>query len=459
MIIKKYIAKTEKDAIEKAKEELGSNAIVMNVKKVHPRGVMRIFLRAKVEVTAALDENTTYSEEKPAKEVTPTVRPRENGHGNQFDVSIPPLEGLPPLEKSSGKPQGKTTPISSTPASEKQTNEERLTQLFTLLEKQMEEKSVSSAPSAEPARQATRVEAPKPVKEEKPPAEKPKPEKAPEKPQTDSEAEKQTGNKDDKSQMYRDLVYKQLVQNEVDPAIADRILDEAKRSLPKDAAVDQILGSVYQRIILMIGQAYTINFKPHEPTKFVFFLGSTGVGKTTTIAKIASKLKLEQNCKLALVTADTYRVAAVEQLRVYADILDVPLHVVYNPDELKEMLDDLQQYDVVLVDTAGCSHKNHDQIKDVKVLLEQVPIAKRLVYLCLSVGTKYKDLLDIAKVYSDITDYSIVFTKLDETSSAGVMLNMKMSTKCPLSYVTNGQNVPDDIERINAQVVAKQVLS
>ena len=455
MIIKKYIAKTEKDAIEKAKEELGSNAIVMNVKKVHPRGVMRIFLRAKVEVTAALDENTSYSEAKPAKDTSssPTLRPREDGHGNKFDVSIPPTE-LPPLEK----PAAKTTPVTPVSAKEKQTNEERLSQLFSLLEKQMEEKSLSSpqpetAPKPEP-----KPEPAKPVKEESAKSEKAS-EKPEEKSETESDGEKKKNETDDKSKMYRDLVYKQLIRNEVDPAIADRILDEAKRSLPKDAAVDQILGSVYQRIILMIGQAYTINFKPHEPTKFVFFLGSTGVGKTTTIAKIASRLKLEQNCKLALVTADTYRVAAVEQLRVYADILDVPLNVVYNPDELKEMIDELEQYDVVLVDTAGCSHKNHEQIKEVQVLLEQVPIAKRLVYLCLSVGTKYKDLLEIAKVYSDITDYSIIFTKLDETSSAGVMLNMKMSTQCPLSYVTNGQNVPDDIERINAQVVAKQVLS
>lgn len=460
MIINKYLAKTEKDAIEKAKEDLGANAIVMNVKKVRPKGIMRIFLRPKVEVTAALDENINYQEDS-VKPERPVQKPAggAQGQGSRFDVSIPAMDAPPPIDKQT-----------DTKTSEKLSNEERLSQLFSLLEKQMEEKAGDGAAvksseqtpvtrPVEPSRPETPSSAPAGDKKQvsaesmKTTADVSVPEEEKDKKSPDADSDK------DKSEIYRDLVYKQLIGNEVDPEIVARILDEAKRSLPKDAAVDQILGSVYQRIILMIGQPYTIEYKPNQPTKFVFFLGSTGVGKTTTIAKLASKLKLEENCNIALVTADTYRVAAVEQLKVYADILDVPLHVIYHPEELAGKLDQLDKYDIVLVDTAGCSHKNREQIKDVSTLLEQVPISKRQVYLALSVGTKYKDLLEIAKVYSDITDYSIIFTKLDETSSAGVMLNMKVSTKCPLSYVTNGQNVPDDIATIDAQAVAKQLLS
>ena len=453
MIINKYLAKTEKDAIEKAKEDLGANAIVMNVKKVRPHGIMRIFLRPKVEVTAALDENINYHEDS-NKNDRPAAKPAGTsaGSGSKFDVSIPAMDAPPPIPKQS-----------EAKATEKLSNEERLSQLFSLLEKQMEEKAGEStaARDVSPA-PAAPVRTEEPAKEVKPreteaTVSRPEPEKKEEPAKED--AAKTADDEKDKSSVYRDLIYKQLIGNEVDPEIVDKILDEAKRSLPKDAAVDQILGSVYQRIILMIGQPYAIEFKPNEPTKYVFFLGSTGVGKTTTIAKLASKLKLEENCNIALVTADTYRVAAVEQLKVYADILDVPLHVIYHPEELSGELDSLDKYDIVLVDTAGCSHRNSEQIKDVRTLLEQVPISKRQVYLALSVGTKYKDLLEIAKVYSELTDYSIIFTKLDETSSAGVMLNMKVSTKCPLSYVTNGQNVPDDIAVIDAQAVAKQLLS
>ena len=465
MIIKKYLAKTEKDAIEKAKEELGAQAIVMNVKKVHPRGIMRIFLRAKVEVTAALDDNTSYDPEvarREAREKKEALRAASGGSpgsGSAFDVSIPPIDKVPPIDEKSTKSDN----------NEKQTNEERLSQLFSLLEKQMEEKA--NKPASEPSKtteeKPVKKEAKKEIKTErsvlqetvnkKEKTEEKKETKKPE-PSTETDDEK-PDTEEEKAAVYRELIYKQLIENEVDPEIADSILDEAKRSLPKDAKVDQILGSVYQRIILMIGQPYTINFKPNEATKFVFFLGSTGVGKTTTIAKIASKLKLEQNCNLALVTADTYRIAAVEQLKVYADILSVPLNVVYDPSELADMMDELSKYDLVLVDTAGCSHKNKEQIENVKMLLEQVPISKRMVYLALSIVTNYKDLKEIAKVYSEMTDYSIIFTKLDESSSAGVMLNIKTATKCPLSYLTNGQNVPDDIEKVDAQTLAKQLMS
>lgn len=236
------------------------------------------------------------------------------------------------------------------------------------------------------------------------------------------------------------------------------IMEDVNRSLPMNASLDQILASVYQKIILMLGQPYLIRPEVQGKPKFIFFLGSTGVGKTTTIAKIASKLKLEENKNIALVTADTYRIAAVEQLKTYANILSVPLKVIYSPKELGEAMEELSQYDFCLVDTAGRSHKSDEQIEDIRSLIEQIPIADRQVYLVLNAATKYKDLKEIASVYSKLSDYSIIFTKLDETSSAGAMLNMRIQTKCPLSYVTWGQNVPDDIGEVDAQKVAKKLL-
>lgn len=182
------------------------------------------------------------------------------------------------------------------------------------------------------------------------------------------------------------------------------------------------------------------------------------MGKTTTIAKIASKLKLNKNAEIALITADTYRIAAVEQLKTYANILSVPLKVIYSPGELSELVEEMQQYEYCLVDTAGRSHKNKEQIEDIRSLIEQIPIADRQIFLVLNAGAKYSDLLEIAEVYAALTDYSIIFTKLDETSAAGAMMNIHVRTKCPLSYVTTGQNVPDDISEVNPQKVAKQLL-
>lgn len=411
MTIKKYLAKTENEAIEMAKKDLGSNAIVMNIKKVHPKGLARLFMGSKVEVTAALEENP----------VAPANTPQKEEHA--IDIELP-----------------KEVPGVDIKESEKSI-QDKLMKLQLLLEKQAKENA-----GEQPEKKVLAPESSAAAATEM--------ETEPKKDEEDKQEEKE-----DKLAAYMKLIHQQLIQSEVDSEIADSILDEVSRSLPADAPLDQILARVYQKIILMIGQPYVIDSEKTNTTQFIFFLGSTGVGKTTTIAKIASKLKLEKNANIALVTADTYRIAAVEQLKTYANILSVPLKVIYSPDELGAMREELEEYDICLIDTAGRSHKNKDQIEDIRKLLEQVPITDRQVYLVLNAGTKYNDLKEIASTYEKLTDYSIVFTKLDETSSSGVMLNLKMLTKCPLSYVTWGQNVPDDMGEVDAQKIAKELLS
>lgn len=412
MIIKKYLAKSEKDAIEMAKEDLGKDAVVMNIKKVRPKGLAKLFVRSKVEVTAALDET-------PAAGASPKPFPK-------------------PAEKPVEKPE---IPVVK-PSEEETTLEDRLSRLQSLLEKQMVDKQKKEQKKEQDMEQDKKEDAPKEQEAE-----------------AASRQKEEEPSEDERTKACKELIYQQLLQNEVEEEIAKSIMDEVNRSLTKNAPLDQILANVYQKIILMIGQTYLIDTKPGNKTKFIFFLGSTGVGKTTTIAKIASRLKLEEGLNIALVTADTYRIAAVEQLKTYANILSVPLEVIYRPEELGEAIEELSQYDVCLVDTAGRSHKNQEQIEDIRELIEQIPIGERQVFLVLNAGTKYSDLKEIASVYSKLTDFSFIFTKLDETSSAGAMLNMRVKTKCPLSYVTWGQNVPDDIGEVDAQKIAKQLLS
>lgn len=411
MIIKKFLANTEKDAIEMAKRELGGNAVVMNIKKVHPRGMARLFVRSKVEVTAALEEEVSYSQPKKAE---------DSAKESSFDVLAGQMP-VPPMPKQED---------------EEQSIQEKLKKLEMLLEQQM---MINTNPKELYQDSGT----------DTPPAPAEEPVKVV--PAEDQE--------DEKTVACKELIHQQLVQNEIEEEIADHIMEEVNRSLPMNASLDQILASVYQKLILMLGQTYLVE-KPKKDagTKFIFFLGSTGVGKTTTIAKIASKLKLNKNAEIALITADTYRIAAVEQLKTYANILSVPLKVIYSPGELSELVEEMQQYEYCLVDTAGRSHKNKEQIEDIRSLIEQIPIADRQIFLVLNAGAKYSDLLEIAEVYAALTDYSIIFTKLDETSAAGAMMNIHVRTKCPLSYVTTGQNVPDDISEVNPQKVAKQLL-
>lgn len=410
MIIKKFLANTEKEAIEMAKQELGSNAVVMNIKKVRPRGLAKLFVRSKVEVTAALEEEVSYAE-----------TGKTAGSAKESADTIPAVQfPMPPMPDKE---------------EDEQSIQDKLKKLEMLLEQQMNtgygNRDIPVYPDVpEPSEEPVKTVNVPPEEQE-----------------------------DERTVTCKELIRKQLIQNEVEEEIAGQVMDEINRSLPLNASLDQILASVYQKLILMMGQTYPVEeVKKDARTKFIFFLGSTGVGKTTTIAKIASRLKLGKEADIALITADTYRIAAVEQLKTYANILSVPLKVIYNPTELAEIVEDMQEYEYCLVDTAGRSHKNKEQIEDIRTLIEQVPIGDRQVFLVLNAGTKYSDLLEIAEVYAGLTDYSVIFTKLDETSSAGAMLNIHVKTKCPLSYVTTGQNVPDDISEVNPQKVAKQLL-
>lgn len=158
-------------------------------------------------------------------------------------------------------------------------------------------------------------------------------------------------------------------------------------------------------------------------------------------------------------TADTYRIAAAEQLRTYANILKVPFRIIYTKEELEAAIRDFSEYDYIFLDTAGHSHRNQELRSDMDELLKVIEkLAEMEVFLVLSVTTKYKDLLQIADIYKEFCDYKLIFTKLDETDCYGNLLNLKLHTQTALSYVTYGQNVPDDMEIFNPQSTVKQLL-
>ena len=256
------------------------------------------------------------------------------------------------------------------------------------------------------------------------------------------------------------LVYRQLLDNEVDEKYANQIIGEIQSSLKKESNVDSILAGIYQKIILKLGQPKAIEID-EKLGKVVFFVGPTGVGKTTTIAKLASYFKIQKKAKVALITSDTYRIAAAEQLRTYANILDVPISVVYTVEEFNQAVKLFEDYDLIFVDTAGRSHKDNEQCREMYHLIDDCVVGDKFVkevYVVLSAATKYKDLLKINDVYKNIKNYSLLFTKLDETTCLGNILNMKLTANVPLSYVTSGQAVPDDISVIDAQKIARNLL-
>ena len=208
----------------------------------------------------------------------------------------------------------------------------------------------------------------------------------------------------------------------------------------------------------MFGQPSGITPATQGP-KLVYFVGPTGVGKTTTIAKLASKLIMNDKKDVVLLTTDTYRIAATEQLHTYANILNTPFRVIYTSEEMVTAVSDFKDTDYILVDTAGHSHTNEVQknsmLEFVQCVEEDV---EEEVFLVVSATTKYRDLLSIADAYSQLSGYKLIFTKLDETTTLGNLFNLRLHTGADMSYITCGQNVPNDIETFSPQSTVKQLL-
>ena len=252
------------------------------------------------------------------------------------------------------------------------------------------------------------------------------------------------------------LIYDQLIKNEVNEKVANKIMFGLNESLAKgNIKIDNLVSIIYKRIINELGEIETVDFNNAGP-KIITFIGPTGVGKTTTIAKLASHFVLNENKNIGLITADTYRIAAVEQLRTFAKILNIPVEVVYNNNEIKETIEKFSDKDLIIIDTAGRSHKDNEKLTDMEDLLKCIPGSE--IYLVLSVTTKYKDLISIAESYMNITDFKVIFTKLDESLCVGNILNFRYKLGAKLSYVTFGQNVPDDITEVNPHNIAKSLL-
>ncbi|MBQ3030297.1 MAG: flagellar biosynthesis protein FlhF [Agathobacter sp.] len=419
MTINKFQGKTKEEAIEKAKAEFGPNAVIMNVKEVKPKGFFGIFASSTYEVTAAIEEKESFVTSVNA--MSSVGKPRENiSLAADEEIAIPQPMRTPAREEVRMKEPSKnnTFPsISETTVAGDEMDKKQFKDRLDDLSERLEQK-LSTIPQ--------------------------------------NDGIKNTANSEEMN--FVRMIYSTLLKNDVHERYVNQILDEVEKFIRPGNNVDLILPNIYQKLVLKFGQPKTIELAGKKPN-VVFFIGPTGVGKTTTIAKIASKYKVEYNRKVAFITADTYRIAATEQLRVYANILDAPMSIVYSVEEINEAIEKYMDYDLIFVDTAGFSHKNEQQRTDMKKLLDGVNEEYRKeVYLVLSATTKYNDLMDIVDIYREISDYKLIFTKLDETSSYGNLLNIKLYADADLSYVTNGQNVPDDIEVFDTQKIVKQLL-
>lgn len=248
-------------------------------------------------------------------------------------------------------------------------------------------------------------------------------------------------------QAVRGLV-RRLIDQELSPEMATQIASVVEREL-SDAALTAApaLGDAVRR---ELARLVPLRDPLGEPGRRVLFLvGPTGVGKTTTLAKLAANFVLRGRGPVALVTADTYRIAGIPQLQTYAEIISVPLDVAYAPDDLRAIVAAHADKALVLIDTPGRSQHNGAQLSELRAFVRAAAPCE--VLLTVSGNVRRRDLEDIAERFSRVSYDGLIVTKLDETRTHGAPLNLAHQIGVPLTYLTTGQNVPQDIETATAE--------
>ncbi|NOZ38687.1 MAG: flagellar biosynthesis protein FlhF [Planctomycetes bacterium] len=252
----------------------------------------------------------------------------------------------------------------------------------------------------------------------------------------------------------------QIYTDMIESDIEERVAQELVERLRNEAKIDESdPTSVQAALVRMLASELTVA-GPIEASpgqgRVVALVGPTGVGKTTTIAKLAANYRLRENRRVGLITVDTYRIAAVEQLRTYADIIDLPMEIVSTPREMREAIARLSDLDLILMDTAGRSPRDEIKIQELKSMLAEAEPDE--VHLVLSAVGGTRSLTTTAQRFATVGTTALLITKLDESTALGNLLSVTRNCGLPLSYLTDGQNVPDDIQVAQPKKLAEMIL-
>jgi flagellar biosynthesis protein FlhF len=248
-----------------------------------------------------------------------------------------------------------------------------------------------------------------------------------------------------------------LIEADVHEDLARNLVDRVRQDAAPEELADP--SQLKDRLARLIEESIPIA-GPIQITagrrRMVALVGPTGVGKTTTIAKLAANYRLREKRRVGLITVDTYRIAAVEQLRTYADIIDLPMEIVATPGEMHQAVARMAHLDLILMDTAGRSPRDEVKIQELKSMLAEAMPDE--VHLVLSSVASAGTLSKMAEQFATVGTTALLLTKLDEASSLGNLLPLLRSSRLPLSYLTHGQNVPDDIAPAESARLARIVL-
>lgn len=394
-----YEAKSDAEAIQVARERLGREAVILSSRPVRLGGFLGLFRRDALWITAGIlvqdqeDIKRESQDRMVAFQHLLDVRRAVSGNGG---IPLVDKEGL--VQPSAFNPMPKATPVATATAAYESNSNQRA-QAAPLAKDVDEIKDILNKVLA-------RLD-------------------------TDPSA----SDEQKKSALHLDENVKTLLKADVDRDIAVEIVDDFKTMGGEAPFTDWLSGKV---------SVMGADTSSALGGKRVLFAGPTGVGKTTTIAKIAAGQSLWENQRVVLITADTYRIAAVEQLRTYAKILGIPIEIVADPKDMGGALKKHREADLILLDTAGRSHYDGGRIDELHALYDA--FSPDAVHLVMSANVKYRDMLDIIDRMGVVPLSALLFTKLDETSGYGTILNILRDFDLPLSFFTTGQNVPNDIE-------------
>jgi len=429
MRVKTFEAASMQEALGIVKQEMGEEAFILSTRTKAKKGPLGMGEAAMIEVTAAVDDSSV-----PPAPASASALPVNGTYGLR-----------PPLGRAEAPPPAQTTSSHDTaPLSrESGTAPARPVDLQPLRRELLEIKGAVEALKDQEARNATILRELDLLKAML------------------NRIQKQ-GMPSSQLHLPRCLLdlYGELSANDVDPMIGLRLCEFTQRALLDqggEEAVDSEKARLFMRRVIadFIPVASPIQLEPGR-TQVAALVGPTGVGKTTTIAKLAAYAKLELKQKVALVTLDTFRLAAVDQLQQYAQILQVPLHVALTVEDLRSAMRFYQDRTLVLIDTPGHNPKDTETLAQLQHFLDELPNVE--THLVLSATTKPRDLADIAQRFEPLKPGRLIFTKLDETSTYGPILSTLVRVKRPLSYLGTGQEVPQDLEMATSRRVAYLIL-
>jgi len=396
MIIKRYLVTNMNEAMTRIRYELGMDAVIISQRKVRKPGVSGFFSKKIIEVTAAVDN----SKEEKEKLVAEKEDIQNSINALKKMIQDQPTEKI---EEEKIDPEVKKVDQEKEKAEEK--SQEKPEEKPLVQDKLLEE-------FAEIKSMLTEI--------------------------TEKKTKSAAGRKSKLQQA--------LEAADVNEKNIKKILTNVKNNKEEIDDKDKLRTAI---------KKYVTTSKV-KMEGIVVLVGPTGVGKTTTIAKLAGRLSLIEKKKVGLITVDTYRIGAVEQLRTYADIMSIPFEVVITLKDMDSAIETMKDCDVILVDTTGRSSKNSMQLSELRAFVDRTK--SKNINLVLSCTTKDKDIECITEGFKELNYNNVIITKLDETTTYGSILNILDSAKKPLNYVTTGQNVPEDIKRLSADDVCKLVL-